>query len=1345
MKPTPYFFRISKHFTPRRKGMAGRCALPSNHSPFFLHAASVTLAVTLVCGGVASAQNVWTGATSGVLNLSGNYAAGAAVNADGNDTAVFVFGRNATNNRSLTATSEFKVNRIDFEGANSFTLANTNFFNFVKAGNGITQSSSANQTISGGIKISDGPLTLGGNGTGLVTLSGTSNDYGTKGVTKTGTSAFLLSSGNAIGTGTVTISAGTLALSSTTTLTGQIALRGGVLATSGTFARTFGTGTGNVNFGAGGGGFAAYGGALTVSTALGTYAATDTGNGLALNRPLILGSSIADNVVTLTSNIGLAGAAREIRLVDNTNSANDSAVLSGVISGTAGGGLNLTGAGNLGLSNTNTYTGVTTIGSGVTLSVGTIGDGGVAGNLGQAAVAATNLVLNGGTLRYTGATASTNRNFTLGAATTSAIHVSNAAAVLTMTGASATTTGIINKTGDGVLTLSAANTHTGGTVLTTGTLRATTNAGALGNGTLTLSGGILDLVNDTGLAFGRNTTITANTQINSRRTTAGAGVTHSLGTLAIGAQTLTTETDATVTSGTAGVTFGATTLSASGATFTANASTLLTLGAITGTNTGFTVNGAGNTTIGGVIGTGTGNLTKTGAGVLTLSSANTHSGGTILTTGTLRATTNAGALGTGTLTLSGGILDLVNDTGLAFGRNTTVTANTQINSRRATAGAGVTHSLGTLAIGAQTLTTGTDATVTSDTAGVTFGATTLSASGATFTANASTLLTLGAITGTNTGFTVNGAGNTTIGGVVGTGTGTLTKAGAGSLTLLATNTFSGATAIDGGLLQVGDGGTTGTLGGGSVAIATGASLRFNRSNDLTVSNVLSGGGGLTKLGGGVLTLTGTNIFSGGTSIDVGSLQVGDGGTTGTLGGGSVAIATGASLRFNRSNDLTIANVLSGAGSVTKLGASALTLTGTNTFSGGASINSGSVRIAADANLGTGNITLAGGTLAATETFTLGSARVISLTAKSTVDVAATKTLTFDGNLIGSSNLEKTGGGTLALGGASAGYSGIITLSAGELRLNAANLLTKATINQSGGKLLFGGGTPETRLDVFLPKLSGSGGEISVGADTVAVIGSDDGGISQSYGGQIRGSGGIRKQGSGLITLSGKNDFTGQADIDDGTLLIDEEGSLGGPAVIANNAVLIVNGAALSTVEVEAGGTLSGAGIIEGFASIEGIHRPGNSPGVQTFADGVSYGSTSIFEWDLVQNFSDPTGRGSVYDGVNVTAGQLLIAAGSQSSLRFNLEGSTVNWSNSFWATDQQWLVFDNASAPTGIFSSPSLTVDSAGATLASLRPDASFSWGQVGNDVYLNYTIPEPSSALFAIAGVLGLSLRRRR
>jgi hypothetical protein len=136
--------------------------------------------------------NTWTGTTSGALNVSSNYAAGASVAADGNDLALFMFGNNTANRYSLTNSTEFKANSFEFTGTNSYTIANTGQFNFVGSGTGITQSSSANQTISDGIKVSNGPFTLGGNGTGLVTLSSANNDYAGKGVTKSGTSAFLI-------------------------------------------------------------------------------------------------------------------------------------------------------------------------------------------------------------------------------------------------------------------------------------------------------------------------------------------------------------------------------------------------------------------------------------------------------------------------------------------------------------------------------------------------------------------------------------------------------------------------------------------------------------------------------------------------------------------------------------------------------------------------------------------------------------------------------------------------------------------------------------------------------------------------------------------------------------------------------------------------------------------------------------------------------------------------------------------------------------------------------------------------------------------------------------------------
>jgi fibronectin-binding autotransporter adhesin len=146
------------------------------------------------------------------------------------------------------------------------------------------------------------------------------------------------------------------------------------------------------------------------------------------------------------------------------------AVESGTISAILGGasvGLTKTTGDTVTLSGTNTYTGGTTINEGV-LSVANIGNGGVAGNLGAASSAAANLILGGGTLQYTGDTASTNRDFTLSTGTTSTIEVQGNN--LTLSGASAETDGALTKTGAGTLTLTGTNSHTGLTTVSAGTL-----------------------------------------------------------------------------------------------------------------------------------------------------------------------------------------------------------------------------------------------------------------------------------------------------------------------------------------------------------------------------------------------------------------------------------------------------------------------------------------------------------------------------------------------------------------------------------------------------------------------------------------------------------------------------------------------------------------------------------------------------------------------------------------------------------------------------------------------------------------------------------------------------------
>src|SRR5262249_14475958 len=143
------------------------------------------------------------------------------------------------------------------------------------------------------------------------------------------------------------------------------------------------------------------------------------------------------------------------------------------------------------------------------------------------------------------------------------------------------------------------------------------------------------------------------------------------------------------------------------------------------------------------------------------------------------------------------------------------------------------------------------------------------------------------------------------------GTINLTKAGTGTFTLTGDNTYTGTTTISAGTLQVGNGGTTGSVAGN---ITNNSALAFNRSDALTYAGVVSGTGALSQAGSGTLILTGANTYTGGTTISTGTLQVGNGGTTGGVAGN---IVNNAALTFNRSNALTYAGVISGTGSLTK--------------------------------------------------------------------------------------------------------------------------------------------------------------------------------------------------------------------------------------------------------------------------------------------------------------------------------------------------------------------------------------------------------------------------------------------
>jgi autotransporter-associated beta strand protein len=290
----------------------------------------------------------------------------------------------------------------------------------------------------------------------------------------------------------------------------------------------------------------------------------------------------------------------------------------------------------------------------------------------------------------------------------------------------------------------------------------------------------------------------------------------------------------------------------------------------------------------------------------------------------------------------------------------------------------------------------------------------------------------GGTTGSITGDVVNNANLTfnrsDIVGFAGaiSGTGSLTKIGAGTLVLTGANTYSGVTTITSGVLQIGNAGTTGSIAGN---IVDNSFLVFNRSDSLTYGGNISGAGQLTKLGAGTLTLTGDTTLSGITLVSNGVLQIGNGGTTGSLSGN---ILNNANVTFNRSDTITYGGVMSGAGgSLTKIGTGTLILTATNTYTGATLVNAGTLQlmgsIASPTTIG------AAGTLRGTGTVNG------ALTANGVVNPGTAAAPL--GTLVVTGNAAFNAGSFLAptinsVGGSSLLQAGSLTLNGGQVRPTA---------------------------------------------------------------------------------------------------------------------------------------------------------------------------------------------------------------------------------------------------------------------------------------------------------------------
>ena len=394
-----------------------------------------------------------------------------------------------------------------------------------------------------------------------------------------------------------------------------------------------------------------------------------------------------------------------------------------------------------------------------------------------------------------------------------------------------------------------------------------------------------------------------------------------------------------------------------------------TIGGLSGTGTVSSSSGVGalsvggnnaNSTFSGILanGAGTLSLSKVGTGTLTLAGTNnTHSGGTTVRNGRLLIT-NAAALGAGNVTIqamTGG--GSANRSYLVLS-NTTVTGKTlTLDSTTNRAVLLSTGSSGSTWDGTITLAGGTSAQ----------GNTELTAD----TGNGP-LTVAGTINGSISGggfLTLRGVGQTNvISANVNIGSTTVFKDDTGTWRVASSGNTWGSTTINSGILLVGAsdalpdstavsvasagtldvGGyneTVGSIAGAGKIDNSGAAAALAVGGDntsTTFSGVLTNSGSalsLTKAGNGTLTLSGNNSYSGGTTISAGTLRVGNGGTSGSFGSGNVT-NSGGTLVFDRSDAITVANLVSGGGPLTQAGSGTLTLMATNTYTGATTVEDG---------------------------------------------------------------------------------------------------------------------------------------------------------------------------------------------------------------------------------------------------------------------------------------------------------------------------------------------------------------------------------------------------------------------
>ncbi|WP_411020776.1 autotransporter outer membrane beta-barrel domain-containing protein [Salmonella sp. ZJHZ21_0185] len=368
----------------------------------------------------------------------------------------------------------------------------------------------------------------------------------------------------------------------------------------------------------------------------------------------------------------------------------------------------------------------------------------------------------------------------------------------------------------------------------------------------------------------------------------------------------------------------------------------------------------------------------------------------------------------------------------------------------------------------------------------------------------------------------------------------LIKQGAGTLILNAENTYTVGTTISGGTLVATN---VDALGSGDVT--DDATLELNTGG--TFDNAISGSGQVVKSGDKMLTLSGTNSYSGGTLISGGTLVATN---VDALGSGDVT--DDATLELNTGG--TFDNAISGSGQVVKSGDDTLTLSGSNTYTGGTIISGGTLVASNVEALGTGDVT---------------NDAVLELNTGGD----------FDNAISGSGQVVKSGDETLTLSGSNT-YTGGTTISGGTLIATSVDALGSGDVTDNAVLELNTGGT---------------------------------------FDNAISGSGQVVKSGDKTLTLSGSNTYTGGTTISGGTLIASNVEALGS-GNIDNYASLQLNASGQfvtanltthdnATTAIGAGSTLRANTLTQEANSTLAVHLTDSNSGAIVTADHANLGGT----------------------------------------------------------------------------------------------------------------------------------------